>query len=170
MSGLPWRWRHCALLAGETVEVDGAMCRMMHDPGQAPGRPIQVPILFATAGAGAAVVFHRAFDRPAPGRPNLEQLAGGEQWRARIEAIDESVRHLHTHEGYLTFVNDIDRGIISGDLVRQFTFSGDTKTLRERLVQLQRSGVTEVAFQPAGSDIERELDAFAAMAGLTSSG
>lgn len=204
-----------ALLEGDTVEVDGAMTRMLHGPGQAPARPMQVPILFATAGprgeaiareladgiftvipvdgfdwqahlvqgtvldpgesvdaprvieaagAGASVVFHRAWDRPAPGRPTLDSLDGGELWRARIEAIDASVRHLHTHEGHMTFVNDIDRDVITGDLVRRFTFTGEAAELRERLDALASQGVTELAFQPAGPDIPRELSAFATMA------
>ena len=33
------------LLAGETVEVDGALTQMLHGPGQAPPRPIRVPIV-----------------------------------------------------------------------------------------------------------------------------
>jgi hypothetical protein len=38
--------------------------------------------------------------------------------------------------------------------------------LRARMDQLAGRGVTEVAFQPAGPDIPRELTAFAGMAGL----
>jgi 5,10-methylenetetrahydromethanopterin reductase len=38
------------LLAGGTVEVDGGMCRMIHSPGYAPPRPIDVPLLVAPAG------------------------------------------------------------------------------------------------------------------------
>ena len=36
-----------ALLRGEAVEVDGARCRMIHSPGYAPPRPIDVPLLVA---------------------------------------------------------------------------------------------------------------------------
>ena len=39
-----------ALLAGEAVEVDGALTRMIHGPGQAPPRPIRVPMVFGTRG------------------------------------------------------------------------------------------------------------------------
>ncbi|GMQ96171.1 MAG: LLM class flavin-dependent oxidoreductase [Gammaproteobacteria bacterium] len=207
-----------ALLAGETAEVDGAMTRMLHGPGQAPPRPIRVPILFATAGprgeaiarelgdgvftvipiggfsweslltqgtvlepgedfgspraraaagAGASVVFHRAWDRPAPGRPKLAELDGGLEWRARIEAIDPAVRHLHTHEGHLTFVNEIDEKVINGALIRDLTFTGEADVLRERLEDRACRGVTEIAYQPAGPDIPRELRAFAQMAGIS---
>jgi 5,10-methylenetetrahydromethanopterin reductase len=39
-----------ALLHGDAVEVDGARCRMIHSPGYAPRRPIDVPLLLAPMG------------------------------------------------------------------------------------------------------------------------
>ncbi len=207
-----------ALLAGETVEVDGALTRMLHGPGQAPPRPIRVPFVFgvagprgeavareldagvfaptpvagfawsvllafgtvldpgealdservmAAAGAGAAVVFHRAWDVPeAPGRLPLGELPGGAAWRAAIEALPHAERHLHTHQGHLTYVNAIDRGVITGEVIRALTFTGEAAALRARIDEVGRRGVTEIAYQPAGPDIPRELTAFARMGGL----
>jgi 5,10-methylenetetrahydromethanopterin reductase len=225
MGQRPNRWAYVAsyardlraLLRGETVEVDGAPARMLHGPGQAPARPIEVPFIFGTAGprgeavareqgegiftvtptggfewsslltfgtvlepgesadsprvieaagAGTAIVFHRAFDLPVPGRPALADIEGGEQWRAAIEAIPERERHLATHEGHLTFVNPIDRPVVSGALIRRHSFTAEAAELRERIGGLERKGVTEIAYQPAGSDIPRELRAFAEMAGI----
>ena len=209
-----------ALLAGETVEVDGALTRMLHGPGQAPPRPIRVPFVFgvggprgeavarelgdgiftvvptggfawaalltfgtvlepgepfdaprvlAAAGAGAAVVFHRAWDLPgAPRRPKLGELPGGAAWKAALEALPPRERHLHTHEGHLTFVNAIDRTVITGEAVRAYTFTGEAPALRARLDELTARGVTEIAYQPAGPDVPRELIAFARMAGIAS--
>jgi 5,10-methylenetetrahydromethanopterin reductase len=39
-----------ALLRGETVEIDGGACQMIHSPGFAPRRPITVPLLAAASG------------------------------------------------------------------------------------------------------------------------
>ncbi len=39
-----------ALLAGETVEIDGAPCRMVHPPGWSPDRPIDVPLVVGANG------------------------------------------------------------------------------------------------------------------------
>jgi 5,10-methylenetetrahydromethanopterin reductase len=39
-----------ALLHGELAEVDGQLCQMMHEPGFAPGRPIDVPLWIAASG------------------------------------------------------------------------------------------------------------------------
>lgn len=207
-----------ALLQGETVEVEDAPVRMLHGPGQAVERPIEVPFIFGTggpkgeqvarehgngiftvvprggfdwsvlltfgtvlstgegfdsprvveaAGAGAALAFHSAWERPnAPGRAKLEELPGGTQWKAAIEAIPKRERHLSTHYGHLTFPNTIDKEVVTGELIRRFTFTGEVEALRERVGQLADKGVTEIAYQPAGSDIPRELKEFARMAEL----
>jgi 5,10-methylenetetrahydromethanopterin reductase len=39
-----------ALLNGETVEIEGGACQMIHSPGFAPRRPIKVPLLAAVSG------------------------------------------------------------------------------------------------------------------------
>jgi 5,10-methylenetetrahydromethanopterin reductase len=218
----PWAFveryvRHLkALLAGEIVEVDGAAAQMLHGPGQAPPRPIRVPIVIGSAGpkgeavartlgdgiftvtpvtgfawaalltfgtvldpgesadservllaagAGAGVVYHRAYDLPgAPGRPGLGDVPGGAEWRAAIEAIPKRARHLHTHRGHLTFPNEIDRKVLTGETIRRYTLTGEADALRTRIGELAARGVTEIAYQPAGPDIPRELTAFARMA------
>jgi 5,10-methylenetetrahydromethanopterin reductase len=87
----------------------------------------------------------------------MEELKGGKEWVERIEAFDPAVRHIHNHEGHLTFVNGIDRDIITGDLIEKYTFSGEADALRAKIKELEAIGVTEIAFQPAGPDIPREL-------------
>jgi 5,10-methylenetetrahydromethanopterin reductase len=61
-----------ALLRGEMVEVEGAQVRLLHLPGQAPARPVEVPMLVAAAGPRGLEVGRRAADgvmtlRPEPG-------------------------------------------------------------------------------------------------------
>lgn len=58
MGQKPMKWADLAeyftqlrgLLRGDAVEVDGARCRMIHSPGYAPPRPIDVPLLLAPMG------------------------------------------------------------------------------------------------------------------------
>jgi 5,10-methylenetetrahydromethanopterin reductase len=45
--------------------------------------------------------------------------------------------------------------------------TGTRADIRERLRALTAAGITEVAYQPIGPDIPRELAAFAAAGGLT---
>lgn len=204
-----------ALLRGEQVLVDGAKVQMLHGPGQALDRPIEVPVLLATggpksealarevfdgvltvvprpgfawsamialgtvldedetfdsprvleaAGPGAAVLFHAGYERAL--LPGLDQVPGAAQWREAVEAIPPDERHLRTHAGHLTYLNDIDRQVMTGSLIKELTFSGTEEDLRKRLADVANVGVTEVVYQPSGPDVERELRAFARMAGL----
>jgi hypothetical protein len=46
------------------------------------------------------------------------------------------------------------------------TFTGTREELRERLAQLEASGATGIIFGTSGYDVERELRAYAEVAGL----
>lgn len=131
-----------------------------------PGETVEAPRVLEAAGAGAAVVLHRAYEYRNVAGLDLDTLPGGRQWRAAIEAIPERGRHLRTHTGHLTTPNEIDRRVISGDLIRRVTFTGAADELRARVADLGARGVTEIAYQPSGADVPRELTAFARMAGL----
>ena len=123
---------------------------LIHGTVLEPGEAFEAPRVLAAAGAGAAVALHRAYEfRNVPGL-DPGPLLGARQWQAAIEAIPERERHLVTHEGHLTFLNAIDRSVITGDLIRTRTFTGEAAALRERLGQLAGQGVTEIAFQPKG--------------------
>lgn len=209
-----------ALLAGSIVDIDGAATQLLHGAGQAPARPIHVPIVigaggpkgqavarelgdgvftlapvagfrwaallvFGTvldpgesadtervmvaAGAGAAVVYHRAYDLPgAPGRPGMAEIPHAEAWRQQIEQIPSRERHLHTHRGHLTVPNDIDRQVLTGDAIQRYTLTGTPEEIRARITDLAARGATEIVYQPAGPDIPRELAMFARAAGISS--
>lgn len=76
-----------ALLAGDTVEIDGAAARMLHWPGQAPARPVDVPWRVAVAGPKGLEVADRLgaaifTSRPQPGsdhgnRPGVTAMVSG---------------------------------------------------------------------------------------------
>ena len=87
------------------------------------------------------------------------------KWAEGIEAIDERTRHLAVHDRHLISVTERDRPYITGDLIRAFTYTGTASEIAEKVATAAASGVTEIAFQPAGPDIPRELRAFAAAAG-----
>lgn len=207
------------LLRGETVTVQDRPVRMLHWPGQAPVRPIEVPWVVgvngpkglevardlgagvftsrprpgtsyaglpsvtllgfgtvldegetldsprvvATAGPGVSVAYH-AFLEQGDGR--LADLPNADRFVDLVEATAEAERHLSLHEGHLTELNAIDRQVVVGDALRILPLVAPAAELADRIAQLGQGGVTEIAFQPMG-DIERELRAFAAAAGLT---
>jgi 5,10-methylenetetrahydromethanopterin reductase len=113
----------------------------------------------AAAGPAVAVLLHGSYEQGAPLDP---------AWAANIETIDERTRHLAIHDRHLISVTERDRPYITGDLMRAFTYTGSAAEVGEKLAATAASGVTEIAFQPAGPDIPRELVAFAAAAGVAS--
>jgi 5,10-methylenetetrahydromethanopterin reductase len=222
----PLRWRDMpahigavrALLAGETLPVEGRAARMLHWPGQAPSRPIDVPWVIGVSGPkGTAVAKELGCGifttRPAPGQrfdghPSVTLLAFGtvlapgedlasprvrdtvgpgvtvayhallENRDARLEGLPNAARflsligevpaeerHLHLHEGHLTEVNAIDAQVLVPEVLGLATILGTAEVVRDRIADYEAAGATEIAFQPMG-DIERELHAFAAAAGL----
>lgn len=226
MGRKPLRWADMAghigtvqqLLRGETVTVEERPVRMLHWPGQAPARPIEVPWVIgvngpkglevarglgagvftsrprpdasydglasvtllgfgtvlddgetldsprviATAGPGVSVAYH-AFLEQGDGR--LGELPNAARFVELVEATDPLERHLSLHEGHLTELNAIDRQVVVGDALRILPLVAPAAELPARLARLHEGGITEIAFQPMG-DIERELRAFAAAAGL----
>lgn len=207
-----------ALLRGETITYEGKAIRMLHGPGQAVGRPIEVPWVVGvngprglgaaadmgvgvftsrprpdadygdidrvvllgfgtvfdddedfdsprvieTAGPAVSVAYHAFLEQ---GDARLSNLPNAERFVELMTGVDEAERHLTMHEGHLTVMNDIDRQVVVGNSIRVAPLAGPADELPGRLDHLAEQGITEVAFQPMG-DVERELRAFAAAAGL----
>jgi len=92
----------------------------------------------------------------------VEGFPGGHAWRTAIEAVPEATRHLAVHEGHLVALNERDRTAIRdlAPLMTAFGVSGNAKEVRGKVDAMAATGVTEVAYQPSGPDIPRELRAF----------
>jgi 5,10-methylenetetrahydromethanopterin reductase len=131
------------------------------------GETFDSPRVIEAAGPGGAVLFHAGYEHALP--PGLDQAPGAQEWRTAVERIPADERHLHTHVGHLTALNDTDRQVTSGSFIEQLTFGGRPEMLRKRLDEVSAAGVTELVLQPAGPDVERELRAFARMAGISRS-
>jgi 5,10-methylenetetrahydromethanopterin reductase len=117
------------------------------DEGETPASPR----VLAAAGPAAAVVLHGSYEAGA-------RLV--EPWCAQMDAVPASVRHLAVHAGHLVELTEQDRPYVTPELVTAFTFTGSASEVRERIEAMRDEGVTEVAFQPAGPDIPRELESF----------
>jgi 5,10-methylenetetrahydromethanopterin reductase len=130
------------------------------EQGEAPGTERAM----AAAGHAAAVAYHGAYERGGPG--GVDALPGGAAWREQIERVPVHRRHLAIHDGHLIAPNAIDRTVLNGEVLARYGGALDAAGWRERLSRWEQEGTSEVAFQPAGPDIPRELTAFARMAGL----
>jgi 5,10-methylenetetrahydromethanopterin reductase len=129
--------------------------------------PLTAPRVVDAAGPGAAVLYHATYERG--GAAAVDALPGGQAWRGAVEAYPESERHLAIHADHLIRANPHDEPHI-GELVSYASSAsmiGTAEQIPEKIAELAGHGVTEIAYQPAGSDIERELRAFASAAGLT---
>ena len=136
--GFAW----CVMLAFGTVLEAG------ENPGSA--RAI------AAAGHGAAVALHAAMEFG-----NLGALPNGAEWAAVYEKLPERTRHLALHDQHLIAVNARDAAFVNGELLAKTGLALDRAGWRAKLAALEAQGVTELAYQPAGPNIPRELEAMA---------
>lgn len=129
-----------------------------------PGEDADSPRVRRAAGPAAAVAFHGMYEvDPAA----VDGLPGGPEWRAMIEQEPAPTRHLRVHEGHFVEVAERDRPFVTGELIQQLSWTAPVDELRARLEAVEASGVTEIVYAPMGSDISRELRAFARVAGVT---
>ncbi|MBU6328459.1 MAG: LLM class flavin-dependent oxidoreductase [Acidobacteria bacterium] len=96
----------------------------------------------------------------------LPAMPAGAEWLAAVEAERvEGERHLAVHEGHVTDVSQRDRVIIDAAedaAILAAGWVGAPDTIAERARASAERGVTELLYTPAGSDVEREMRAFAA--------
>lgn len=114
--------------------------------------------VFAAAGAAASVVYHGLFEMRGPDA--VRELPGGDAWLERVASIPDAERHLAIHEAHLVHVSKLDRDILPRQLIPNLTLTGTREEVRARIEEVAASGVTELAYQPMGPDVPRELEAF----------
>ena len=91
----------------------------------------------------------------------MELVPRGEEWKASYDDVPADERHLAIHDRHLIALNERDRAFITPELLRATGAVYSPAELRERVDALTAAGTTEIAYQPAGPDIPRELEAFA---------
>lgn len=121
-----------------------------------PGEDADAPRVLAAAGHAASVTFHFALEHRL-----LGMVPDGERWAAAYAAVPAHLRHLALHDRHLIALNDRDRPFVTGQVLRQNGLALSPGEWRDRLAMLEAAGATEIAYQPAGPDIGRELEAFA---------
>jgi 5,10-methylenetetrahydromethanopterin reductase len=130
------------------------------------GEDLTSPRVIDAAGPAAVVLYHATYVRG--GADAVDALPGGRGWREAIEAYPESERHLAIHEGHLVKANPRDEPHVAElvPMASSMALTGTAGQIPEKIAGLEALGVTELVYQPAGSDIERELRAFASAAGV----
>ena len=113
----------------------------------------------AAAGPAATVLLHAAVEWD-----QLDMVPGGKEWAAVYDDVPDNERHLALHDGHVVTVSERDRPFVTGELITAFGLALDPPGWREKLSALEAAGVTEVTYQPCGSDIPGELERFASAA------
>jgi 5,10-methylenetetrahydromethanopterin reductase len=134
------------------------------------GEDIAGPRAIAAAGPAVAAAYHAIYE--SKGADGVDRLPGGREWRAAVEAVEPSRRHLAIHDGHLIALSPHDQALLerAAPLLATWTMTGTRTDIGGRLRALTAAGITEVAYQPMGQDIPRELAAFAQAAGLDNTG
>jgi 5,10-methylenetetrahydromethanopterin reductase len=99
-------------------------------------------------------------------RESVKSLPNGEAWLASVEQIPEDVRHLSVHRGHTLDVSNGHDQLVDVRFAKETTFTGTRDELRTRLDALEEAGATGVIFGTSGVDVEREMHAYAEVAGL----
>jgi 5,10-methylenetetrahydromethanopterin reductase len=116
-----------------------------------------------TLGPATAVIHHVTYERQ--GAAAVDALPGGPEWRRRIEQTPVGQRHLAVHAGHQIELNEADRALYpaAAPLIAQTSLVATPSQIRDQLAGWARRGITEIAFQPSGTDIVGELERFAAV-------
>ena len=151
--------------AGPGRQVLLAFGTVLRD-GEDPAGPRAV----AAAGPALAAAYHAIYE--SKGGAGVDKLPGGREWREAVEAVAAPRRHLAVHQGHLATLGQHDEALLAraAPLLAKWTMTGTRADIGARLRALASAGITEVAYQPMGPDIPRELTAFAQAAGLTGPG
>ena len=127
------------------------------------GEDVTSPRARAALAPLVAVAYHFAYSN---NPESVKALPNGDAWLESVEKLPESVRHLSVHRGHnLDISNEHDK-LVDVSMARRTTFTGTRDELRARLDELEAAGATGVIFGSSGADVERELHAFAEVAGL----
>jgi 5,10-methylenetetrahydromethanopterin reductase len=127
-----------------------------------PGETLESPRVFDALGPAIALSYHFAYEM---GGAAVDELPGGAQWRASVEAVDADVRHLAVHDGHGVAPNPRELPFLDPHMA-QFTTTGTVPELRARFAEYEAAGVTELAYAPMGSHIADELRSMARAAGI----
>ena len=127
-----------------------------------PGETVDSPRVFDALGPAIALNYHYTYEM---GGAAVDELPGGGEWRAGVEAVDADVRHLSVHEGHGVAPNARELPFLDPHLA-QFTTTGTVAELRAKFAEYEAAGITELAYAPMGSHVADELRSMARAAGI----
>jgi hypothetical protein len=110
-------------------------------------------------GHAAAVRFHVLYERGL-----RDTHPAGDRWIEEIDGLTSDDRHLALHQLHNVAVTERDRRAMTGEFLRSLGVVRSADEWSDHFRQLRGGGATEIIYQPGGSDIVHELEAFAEVA------
>ena len=135
----------------------------VHGTVLADNESIDSPRVQAAAGPGNALAYHAAYEFGG----DVTALPAGDVWLATINQTPPQDRHLAVHDQHLVALNRADTAawaVGSWKAVAQTTLTGTADDIGRRIREIAAQGITEIIYQPSGSDIAGELATFHAAA------
>jgi len=115
------------------------------------GEPPDSPRAKAQAGPGASIVFHNLVEAE-----ELGSIGGSipPQFQKQFDAYKEiyrnyqpsDARYLSNHRGHLMFLRPEEQAIITGDIIKAFTFTGTQAELVEGVRAVKAAGYSQFGF------------------------
>jgi 5,10-methylenetetrahydromethanopterin reductase len=127
------------------------------------GEDVTSPRASAALAPLVAIAYHFMYSSDPE---SVKSLPNGAAWLASVEKVPAAVRHLSVHRGHILDISNGHDELVDVSMARQVTFTGTRDELRTRLDALEKDGATGVIFGTSGVDVEREMHAFAEVAGL----
>ncbi len=118
----------------------------------ADGEPYDSPRAMAQAGPGAAIFMHAIVEAEAKGGDKINLPGWQRELVDRYHRLYQSyqpgdARYLSLHRGHMMFVRDDEAPLVTGDLIREKTFTGRRDELVARLTSLKNAGYSQIAVQ-----------------------
>jgi 5,10-methylenetetrahydromethanopterin reductase len=137
------------------VSVNGTVL----DPGETANSPARARGVAPLLGT----IYHGTLARDPEA---VRRLPNGQAWLDSVMKVPEQTRHLVVNRGHNWDISNGHDALIDTSAAEQMTFTGTPEALRARLAKFEAAGATGVIFGTSGTDVERELHAFARLVDL----
>ena len=128
-----------------------------------PGETATSPRVRAAVAPLLGTAYHGALARDPE---SVKRLPNGEAWLQSVMKVPEAIRHLEVNRGHNWDISNGHDALIDTSAAERMTFTGTPEALRERIAKLQAGGATGIIFGTSGTDVEREMHAFARLVDL----
>ena len=149
-------------LAGPAQGFDTCLCSV-HGTVMDDGETVASPRVASAVAPLIALRYHFKYTYDPEG---AKSLPNGEAWVASLETVPEEIRHLSLHKGHVLDIGNGHDHLVDTSSAKEMTFTGTREELRERVAKFEAAGATGIIFGTSGYDVERELRAYAEVAGL----